>query len=163
MSNPEADHFLDWLVRSTGHTISQVIRDAIIEVANQRLIPSQIESDALPYFVLRWPTAVPRMSHEEIAALPRKQQQLIAQRFTHNIDRPANLCRCAICKRKSCSYRHEIHLHHDDYSFPERVTPLCMNHHFQRHSILTRRFPDKWPRKPKRGKPKQTNQPKETE
>lgn len=140
----ESEHFLDLLCRLTGHSMSRIIRDAIIHSANCRLVPTEIQSKTLPFFELDWRPNVPRLSRKEIRRLPLDRKKALAYSISCDLIREGpELGRCVICKKTAERFKRGrgpiIHLHHEDYNFPERVTPMCASHHFLRHGILKKR------------------------
>jgi hypothetical protein len=139
IADSETELFLDLLHRLSGKSISEVIRTAIVEAGNRALVPAFIQNKRLPFFTLPWPKGMPRiLSRDEIVKQSEKTKRSIAARIVRSSGRrDTYYLKCVICNNADKPFD-EIHLHHEDYNFPERITPLCRVHHSQRHAFLRR-------------------------
>ena len=136
-ADEETERFIDIIYRLTGKSVSQIIRDSIIDAGNRILIPSSVDAPKghLPYFTLEWPRRYPRLSRKEIRGLTLPERKRLSARLIQRAGRDPYFLKCVICNNPEQGFD-EIHLHHENYDFPERVTPLCRFHHAKRHVFL---------------------------
>ena len=136
IADGETEFFLSAIHRLNGKSISDIIRESIIDAGNRILIPAELEDYRLPYFTLNWPARMPRRSRDEIRSLDLAEKKKLARRIVQYRDnRNPYLLKCVICNSPPKGFD-EIHFHHEDYDFPDRITPLCRPHHAQRHKFL---------------------------